>query len=81
MAFYIGVYAYAIIVQTKADQLLPKLLMEQFDTCLYNVDTLNIWMKEFGLKNIFWQNDSYENFSLIIIFPNYSLIGLLYMRR
>ena len=32
MAFYIGVYAYAVIVQTRADQLLPELLMEQFDT-------------------------------------------------
>ena len=32
MAFYIGVYAYAIIVHTRADQLLPQLLMEQFDT-------------------------------------------------
>ena len=30
--FYIGVYAYAIIVLTRADQLLPQLLMEQFDT-------------------------------------------------
>ena len=32
MAFYIGVYAYAIIVHTRADQLLPQLLMEQFGT-------------------------------------------------
>ena len=32
MAFYIGVYAYAIIVHTEADQLLPQLLIEQFDT-------------------------------------------------
>ena len=32
MAFYIGVYAYAIIVHTRADQLLPQLLMGQFDT-------------------------------------------------
>ena len=32
MAFYIGVYAYAIIVCTRADQLLPQLFMEQFDT-------------------------------------------------
>ena len=31
MAFYIGFYAYAIIVHTWADQLLPQLLMEQFD--------------------------------------------------
>ena len=32
MAFYIGFYAYAIISHTRADQLLPQLLMEQFDT-------------------------------------------------
>ena len=32
MAFYIGFYAYAIIVHTRADQFLPQLLMEQFDT-------------------------------------------------
>ena len=32
MAFYIGVYAYAFIVHTGADQLLSQLLMEQFDT-------------------------------------------------
>ena len=32
MAFYIGFYAYAIIVHTRADQLLPQLLMEQFDS-------------------------------------------------
>ena len=44
--------------------------------CLYNVDTLNICMKEFGLeKNIFWQNDSCESLD------NFSLIRLLYMHR
>ena len=32
MDFYIGFYAYAIIVHTRADQLLAQLLMEQFDT-------------------------------------------------
>ena len=52
MAFNIGFYAYAIIGHTRADQLLPQLLMEQFDTFLYNVDTLNICMKEFGLEKI-----------------------------
>ena len=30
MAFYIGVYA--VIVHTRSNQLLPQLLMEQFDT-------------------------------------------------
>ena len=32
MAFCVGFYAYAIIVHTRADQLLLQLLMEQFDT-------------------------------------------------
>ena len=32
MAFNTGFYAYAIIGHTRADQLLPQLLMEQFDT-------------------------------------------------
>ena len=33
MAFNIGFYAYAIIGHTRADQLLPQLTMEHFDTC------------------------------------------------
>ena len=32
MAFNIGFYAYDIIGHTRADQLLPQLLMEQVDT-------------------------------------------------
>ena len=32
MAFNIGFYAYAIIGHTGADQLLPQLLIEHFDT-------------------------------------------------
>ena len=32
MAFYIGFYAYAIIGHVQADQLLPQLLMKEFDT-------------------------------------------------
>ena len=32
MAFNIGFYTYAVIGHTWADQLLPQLLMEQFDT-------------------------------------------------
>ena len=32
MAFNIGFYAFAFIGHTQADQLLPQLLMEQFDT-------------------------------------------------
>ena len=31
-SLYLEVYAYAIIVHTQADQLLPQLSMEQFDT-------------------------------------------------
>ena len=53
MAFYKGIYAYAFIVHTRADQLLPQLLMEQFDTLPIHVDTLNICMKEFGSKKNF----------------------------
>ena len=52
MTFNIGFYAYAIIGHTRANQLLPQLLMEQFDSFPYNVDTLNICMKEFGLEKI-----------------------------
>ena len=53
MAFNIWFYAYAIIGHTRADQLLPQLLMEQFDTFpIYNVDTLNICLKEFGSEKI-----------------------------
>ena len=32
MAFYIGFYAYAMVVHTLADQHLPQLLMEKFYT-------------------------------------------------
>ena len=128
---------YALMVPSWADQLLPQLLMEQFDTlpikyrhiehmhegvwfrknnfwqngscenldnfslimllymhrwclhgpinsyhsfwwsnlilCLFNIDKLNICMKESGWKKKNWQNDSYENLD------NFSLIWLLYM--
>ena len=43
--------------------------------CLYNVDTLNICMKEFGSDFFFWQNDSRENLD------NFSLIRCLYTHR
>ena len=42
-----------------ADQILPQLLMEQFDTLPIHVDTLNICMKEFV---IFVCTDSTEIF-------------------
>ena len=53
MAFCIGFYAYSIIGHTRADQLLPQLLMEQFDTFpIQYLDTLNICMKEFRSEKI-----------------------------
>ena len=49
MAFYIGVYAYAIIVHTQADQLLTQLLMEQLDTFPIQCRHIEvISMEEFG---------------------------------
>ena len=53
MAFNIGFYAYAVIGHTRADQLLPQLLMEHFDTLPIQLDTLNICMKEFTSEKIF----------------------------
>ena len=52
-------FVYAWIVPLWANQVLPQLLMEQFDLCRYNVDTLNICMKEFI---IFVCTDSTEIF-------------------
>ena len=52
-------FVYAWIVPLWADQLLPQLLMEQFDTLPNNVDTLNKCMKEFI---IFVCTDSTEIF-------------------
>ena len=58
MAFYIGVDAYAIIVHTRADQLLPQLLMEQFEAlpiqCRHMEHIQLICMKEFGSEKIFF---------------------------
>ena len=42
MAFNIGFYAYAIIGHARADQLLPQLLMEQFDTLPIHVQCRHI---------------------------------------
>ena len=62
MAFNIGFYAYAIIGHTRADQLLPQLLMEQFDTlpiqCRY-IENMHegVWFRNFLFEN----NDSSEN--------------------
>ena len=54
MAFYIGVYAFAIIVHTWVDQLLPQLLMEQFDTLLIQCRHIEhmhegVWFKKYFL--------------------------------
>ena len=51
MAFCIGFYAYAIIVNTWADQLLPQILMEQFDTLPIQYRYIEhmhegVWLKE-----------------------------------
>ena len=44
-------FVYALMVPSFADQLLPQFLMEQFHICcLYNIDTLNICMKELVWK-------------------------------
>ena len=59
-----------------ADQLLPQLFMEQFDTL--PIQCRHIEHMHEGVlfrKNIFWQNDSCENLD------NFSLIRLLYMHR
>ena len=42
----------AIIGHTWADQLLPQLWWNNLILFLYNVDTLNICMKEFGSEKI-----------------------------
>ena len=64
------------MVPSWADQLLPQLLMEQFDTLpiqCRHIEHMHegVWFR----KNNFWQNDSCENLD------NFSLIGLLYMHR
>ena len=59
-----------------ADQLLPQLLMEQFDT--FPIQCRHIEHMHEGVwfrKNNFWQNDSCENLD------NFSLNGLLYIHR
>ena len=64
------------MVPSWADQLLPQLLMEQFETLPIQFKHIE-HMHEGVLfrKNIFWRNDSCENLD------NFSLIRLLYMHR
>ena len=54
MAFNIVLYAYAIIGHTRADQLLPQLLMEQFDTFPIQCRHIEHMHEEFGLEKIFF---------------------------
>ena len=72
MAFYIGFYAYAIIIHTWADQLLPQLLMEQFDTfpiqCRYiEIMHEGVWFK----KIIFDKMTAVRTWT---IFPNKAFV-------
>ena len=52
MAFNIVFYAYAIIGHTRADHLLPQLVMEQFATLPIQCRDIEICMKEFGSEKI-----------------------------
>ena len=83
-------YMHRWCLQSWADQLLPQLLMEQFDTLpiqCRHIEHMHegVWLR----KNIFLQNDSCENldnFSLIrhdscANLDNFSLIRLLYIHR
>ena len=57
MAFNIGFYAYASIGHTRADQLLPQLLMEHFDTLpiqCRHIEHMHHAMKEFTSEKIFF---------------------------
>ena len=65
-------FVYALIAPLWADQLLPQLLMKHLILCGYNVDTLNVCMKEF---KIFVCTDSTEIFlsKLRSSFSNYNL--------
>ena len=51
-AFNIVLYAYAIIGHTRANQLLPQLLMEQFDTFLIQCRHIELMLKEFSSEKI-----------------------------
>ena len=61
------------VVPSWADQLLPQLLMEQFNTLPIQYRYIEHMHEGVWLKKKIWQNDSYENLD------NFSLIWLLYM--
>ena len=71
MAFDIGIYAYAIIGHTRANQLLPQLLMEQFDT--FPIQCRNI---EHMHEGVWFRKITFDE-----NLDNFSLIRLLYMHR
>ena len=62
------------MVPSLADQLLPQLLIEQFDTLPIQCRHIEHMHEGVWLKFFFWQNDSYENLD------NYSIIWLLYIQ-
>ena len=76
MAFNIGFSAYAIVGHTWADQLLPQLLMEQFDTFPIQCRHIeHMHERVWFTKIFFYENDSCENLD------NFSLLTCLYMHR
>ena len=55
-------YACSMIVHTRADQLLPQLLMELFDTLYIQCKHIeHMHERVWFIKTYYWQNDSYEN--------------------
>ena len=60
------------MVPSWADQLLLQLLWNSLILCLYNVDTLNICMKEFGLEKIIF--DKMTAVRTSTIFPSKAFV-------
>ena len=75
MALNIGFYAYAIIGHTWADQLLPQLLMEQFDTLPIQCRRIEHMHEGVGAEKIIFDKMTAVNLD------NFSLIGILYLHR
>ena len=72
MAFYIVVYAYAIIVHTQADQFLPQLSMEQIDTLPIQCRHIEHMHEEVWFKKIFF--DKLTAMRTWTIFPNMAFV-------
>ena len=68
--WFLMAFVYAKTVPWWADQLLPQLLMEQFDTLYKQCRHIEHMHEELWFtKSYYWQNDSYENldnFSVIL---------------